>query len=328
MHKEEFSSLPQYVIEFLNYLSVVKSKSELTVLEYASDLRLFFRFMLVYRGLDSKDCDFEKIAIDFIDIDFIKSIKISDAYAFLSYCRNERKNNDAAIARKVSSIRAFFKYLFLKIKVISENPMEELELPKKKKSLPKYLTLEESIKLLKSVEGRDKERDYAILVLFLNCGLRLSELCSLNYSDINTDNTMTVTGKGNKERMIYLNEMCVNAVNEYMKVRPVDGVKDKKALFLSNRKCRISPKTVQHIVEKYIEKSGLGDRGFSTHKLRHTAATLMYQQGGVDVLLIKDILGHENLATTEIYTHIVNSQLKEAVESNPLNQLKGKKPAE
>ena len=328
MHKEEFHTLPQSVIEFLNYLSVVRSKSELTVLEYASDLRLFFRFMLVYRGIVAKDTEFEKIDISFIDLDFIKTVKISDAYAFLSYCRSERKNDSASIARKVSSLRAFFKYLCVKMKQIPENPMEELESPKLKKALPKYLSLEESIQLLDSIDGRDKERDYAIITLFLNCGLRLSELCSLNYSDIKTDGTMTVTGKGNKERTIYLNEMCVNAVKEYMKVRPVDGVKDKHALFLSNRKSRISPKTVQHIVEKFIEKSGLGDRGYSTHKLRHTAATLMYQKGGVDVLLIKDILGHENLATTEIYTHIVDEQLKDAVSSNPLNKLKGKKTSE
>ena len=328
MHKEEFHTLPQSVIEFLNYLSVVRSKSELTVLEYASDLRLFFRFMLVYRGIVAKDTEFEKIDISFIDLDFIKTVQISDAYAFLSYCRSERKNDSASIARKVSSLRAFFKYLCVKMKQIPENPMEELESPKLKKALPKYLSLEESIQLLESIDGRDKERDYAIITLFLNCGLRLSELCSLNYSDIKTDGTMTVTGKGNKERTIYLNEMCVNAVKEYMKVRPVDGVKDKHALFLSNRKSRISPKTVQHIVEKFIEKSGLGDRGYSTHKLRHTAATLMYQKGGVDVLLIKDILGHENLATTEIYTHIVDEQLKDAVSSNPLNKLKDKKTSE
>lgn len=328
MHKEEFHTLPQSVIEFLNYLSVVKSKSELTVLEYASDLRLFFRYMLVYRGLVDKETEFDKIEISFIDLDFIKTIKISDAYAFLFYCRNERGNDNAAISRKVSTLRAFFKYLCVKMKQIPENPMEELESPKLKKSLPKYLTLDESVQLLESIDGRDKERDYAIITLFLNCGLRLSELCSLNYTDIKSDGTLTVTGKGNKERTIYLNEMCIDAVKDYMKVRPVDGVKDKNALFLSGRKNRISPKTVQHLVEKYIEKSGLGDRGFSTHKLRHTAATLMYQKGGVDVLLIKDILGHENLATTEIYTHIVDSQLKNAVESNPLNKLKGKKSAE
>lgn len=328
MHRDEFITLPKSVIEFLNYMSVVRSKSELTVLEYASDLRLFFRFMLMYRGLVDKDTEFEKIAIDFIGLDFIKSITITDAYAFLAYCRNERRNDSASRARKVSTLRAFFKYLSVKTKQLEENPMQELESPKLKKALPKYLTLDESVKLLDSIDGRYKERDYAIITLFLNCGLRLSELCSLNYNDIKSDHTMTVTGKGNKERTIYLNDMCIDAVNEYMKVRPVDGVKDKNALFLSGRKCRISPKTVQHIVEKYIEKSGLGDRGFSTHKLRHTAATLMYQQGNVDVLLIKEILGHENLATTEIYTHIVDSQLKDAVSSNPLNQLKGKKTAE
>ena len=205
MHKEEFHTLPQSVIEFLNYLSVVRSKSELTVLEYASDLRLFFRFMLIYRGIVPKDTEFEKIDISFIDLDFIKTVKISDAYAFLSYCRSERKNDSASIARKVSSLRAFFKYLCVKMKQIPENPMEELESPKLKKSLPKYLSLDESIQLLESIDGRDKERDYAIITLFLNCGLRLSELCSLNYTDIKSDGTMTVTGKGNKERTIYLN---------------------------------------------------------------------------------------------------------------------------
>ena len=206
-------------------------------------------------------------------------------------------------------------------KRIDENPMQELESPKAKKSLPKYLTLEESLNLLNSIDGKFKERDYCIITLFLNCGLRLSELVNLNYGDIRSDNSMRVTGKGNKERIIYLNDMCIDAINEYMKVRPVDGVKDKYALFLSSRKTRISPKTVQHIVKTFLDKAGLGDQGFSTHKLRHTAATLMYQQGNVDVLLIKEILGHENLSTTEIYTHIVDSQLKDAVSSNPLNRI-------
>lgn len=322
MHKEEFYKLPKSVVEFLNYMFAIKNKSELTVLEYASDLRLFFRFMLIERGIVPKDTEFDKIEISFIDIDFIKTITISDAYSFLVYCKNERQNDSASRSRKVSTLRTFFKYLSVKTKQIPENPMQELELPKVKKSLPKYLTLDNSLKLLESVDGRNKERDYAILTLFLNCGLRLSELCSLNYSDIKSDDTMKVTGKGNKERTIYLNEMCIEAIKEYMKVRPVDGVKDKNALFLSGRKSRISPKTVQHIVEKYLEKSGLGGMGYSTHKLRHTAATLMYQQGNVDVLLLKEILGHENLSTTEIYTHIVDEQLKDAVASNPLNKSK------
>lgn len=320
MHKEEFNTLPASVVEFLNYLSVIKNKSELTVLEYASDLRLFFKFLLVFRKI-SDNTEFENIDISKIDLDLISTVNIQDAYAFLSYCRNERKNDAASRARKASALRAYFKYMSVNTKQIEDNPMQELESPKTKKALPKYLTLEESINLLSSIDGKFKERDYCIIALFLNCGLRLSELVNLNYGDIRSDNSMRVTGKGNKERIIYLNQMCVNAINEYMKVRPVDGVKDKYALFLSSRKTRISPKTVQHIVKTFLEKAGLGDQGFSTHKLRHTAATLMYQQGNVDVLLIKEILGHENLSTTEIYTHIIDSQLKDAVSSNPLNKL-------
>lgn len=329
MHKEEIREMPRSVQDFIHYSGVIKNKSELTVLEYASDLRMFFRFLCLDRKLVPKDTEFEKINVSFIDLDFIKSITISDAYAFLSYCKDERGNDAASRARKVSSIRSYFKYLCVKTKQISENPMEELETPKIKKSLPKYLTLDESVDLLNCIDGKFKERDYCIITLFLNCGLRLAELVSLNYNDIKSDNSMTVTGKGNKERTIYLNDMCVNAVKEYMKVRPVDGVKDKYALFLSARKQRISPKTVQYIVKSFLEKAGLGGKGLSTHKLRHTAATLMYQQGNVDVLLIKEMLGHENLATTEIYTHIVDSQLREAADSNPLNKLsKNKKTPE
>lgn len=321
MRKEEIKELPESVRDFLHYMNVIKNKSELTVLEYASDLRMFFRFMYVERGLVSKDIDFDNIAISAIDLDFIKTITISDAYSFLAYCKNERHNDAASRSRKASTLRGFFKYLSVKTKQIDENPMEELESPKTKKSLPKYLTLDESVDLLNCIDGKFKERDYCIIVFFLNCGLRLAELVGLNYNDIKSDNSMRVTGKGNKERIIYLNEMCINAYNEYMKVRPNDGVKDKYALFLSARKSRISPKTVQYIVKTFLDKAGLGGKGLSTHKLRHTAATLMYQQGNVDILLIKELLGHENLATTEIYTHIVDSQLKDAVSSNPLNAL-------
>lgn len=329
MHRDEFKTLPPSVIEFLNYMSVIKNKSELTVLEYASDLRLFFKFLLIYRNKVDVSTDFDSIDISSIGLDLIETVTIQDAYAFLSYCRTERKNDAASRARKASALRAYFKYMSVNTKQIEDNPMQELESPKMKKALPKYLTLEESINLLNSIDGKFKERDYCIICLFLNCGLRLSELVGLNYGDIRSDNSMRITGKGNKERIVYLNDMCVSSINEYMKVRPVDGVKDKNALFLSSRLSRISPKTVQHIVKTFLEKAGLGDQGFSTHKLRHTAATLMYQQGNVDVLLIKEILGHENLATTEIYTHIVDSQLKDAVDSNPLNKaLKDKKTHE
>ena len=201
---------------------------------------------------------------------------------------------------------------------------KDLETPKTKKSLPKYLTLEQSLELLNAVEGDNYYRDYCILTLFLNCGLRLSELVGLNFSDIRTDNTMRVLGKGNKERIIYLNDACINAINAYKEVRPVDGVKDKNALFISRNHNRMSPKTVQAMVYKYLEKIGLNAQGYSCHKLRHTAATLMYQTGDVDIRVLKDILGHENLGTTEIYTHLSSKQLKQAAESNPLGKVKPK----
>lgn len=326
MRKEEINELPENIKEFVHYLSVVRNKSELTVLEYASDLRMFFRFIYKERGIADKKTEIDEIDISAMKLDFIKTVTITDAYSFLNYCKNVRGNKPAAMSRKVSSIRTFFKYLYSRTKQLDENPMDELESPKLKKTLPKYLSLDESVNLLKCIDGKFKERDYCIIVFFLNCGMRLSELVSLNYNDIKSDGTTTITGKGNKERTIYMNEMCMNAYKEYMKVRPVDDVKDKYALFLSARKTRISPKTVQYIVKSFLEKAGLGGKGLSTHKLRHTAATLMYQQGNVDILLIKEILGHENLSTTEIYTHIVDSQLKDAVSSNPLNSIsKGKK---
>ena len=308
-------------------MEVVKGKSTLTTSEYAFDLRTFFRYLKIAKGIVPHDTDIEEIDIRDIDLNFIKKITLNDAYQFLSYCYRDRKNNAATRARKVASIRAFFNYLTSKTGQLSENPMLELDVPKIKKALPKYLTLEQSLKLLDTVDGKFKERDYCIITIFLNCGLRLSELVGLNLSNVRDDGTIVVTGKGNKERMLYLNSACVDAIKNYLKVRPVDGVKDKNALFLSARKQRISPKTVQYIVYSNLEKAGLSNQGYSVHKLRHTAATLMYQKGNVDVLVLKEILGHENLGTTEIYTHIVDDQIKKATDANPLSHVtKKKKP--
>lgn len=317
--------VPALLKEFLQHIYAIKNKSELTVEEYCIDNMMFLRFLKQNKCLAPSSSELSEIDVSDIDIEFIKRITLSDAYQFLSYCKDVRKNDSAARARKVSAIRAFFKYLHVQKMLLTENPMENLETPKKKKANPKYLTLDESLKLLDCVDGEYKERDYCILVLFLNCGLRLSELVSINYQDIRDNGTLTVTGKGNKQRTIYLNKACLEAIKSYMAVRPVDGVKDKDALFLSKRLQRISPKTVQHMVYEYLEKAGLSGRGLSVHKLRHTAATLMYQYGNVDVLVLKDILGHENLGTTEIYTHIVDEQLKTAVDNNPLANVKQKK---
>lgn len=318
MRQEELTTMPELVSRYLDYLTAIKSKSQLTVLEYASDLRLFFRYISKTRGLTDKDTPFDEINISLMPNDIICSVTLEEAYSFLRFCRNERKNDNNSRARKAVAIKRFYRYLEVN-NIISENRIAFLESPQTKKSLPKYLTLEQSIKLLNSVDGKFKERDYCILTLFLNCGLRLSELVGINLSHIKDDNTLVVLGKGNKERVVYLNDACIKAISDYMAVRPADGLKDRDALFISNQKRRISNQGVQKIVEGCLNRSGLGEMGFSTHKLRHTAATLMYQYGDVDPLQLKEILGHENLSTTEIYTHIHEDQLKQAVDSNPLN---------
>lgn len=323
MRKEEFYTLPKLVQQYLVYIEAIKGHSELSVLEYASDLRTFFRYISKLKGLYSMDTEDDKIDISLLDINFMKNVQLTDAYQFLIYCKDVRKNNEATRARRVISIRRFYSYLTDNLGLLDVNPMKNLDIPKIKKSLPKYLTLEESEKLLSVIDGKYKERDYAIITLFLNCGMRLSELVSINYTDIKSDGTIIITGKGNKERKVYLNTACLQALADYRKVRPNDGVKD-RALFLSSRNQRISKRSVQQIVEKYLEKAGLGGRGLSVHKLRHTAATLMYQHGNADLLLLKEILGHENLGTTEIYTHISDDATRKAIDSNPLANEKSK----
>ncbi len=314
---------PDIIKRFLLYMQNIKGRSPKTVDEYYIDLRTFFRYINMSRNLCDASLGFDEIKIDNVDLDLVKTITLRDSYEFMYYLQRERGNSQAARARKTSSLRQFYKYLERE-HLIDSNPLKDLETPKQKKSLPKYLTLEQSIELLNAVEGDNARRDYCILTLFLNCGLRLSEMCGLNYSDIRTDNTMRVLGKGNKERIIYLNKACIDAINSYMEVRPTDDLKDRKALFISRNHNRMSPKTVQAMVYKYLEKIGLDSQGFSCHKLRHTAATLMYQEGDVDIRVLKEILGHENLGTTEIYTHLSSKQLKEAAESNPLGKIKSK----
>ena len=323
MRREEFSKLPELVQDYLIYIEAIKGHSELSVIEYASDLRTFFRYVSAQKHLSPADIDENEIDLSNIDINVISSVTLNDAYQFLIYCRNVRKNSEATRARRVVSIRRFYSYLTDNLGLMKTNPMKNLDTPKIKKSLPKYLTLEEAQRLLSVVDGKYKERDYAIITLFLNCGMRLAELVSIDYSDIKSDGTIVITGKGNKERTIYLNQACLDAINAYMKVRPNDGVRD-RALFLSSRYQRINPRTVEIMVNKNLEKAGLGGRGLSVHKLRHTAATLMYQHGNVDVLLLKEILGHENLGTTEIYTHITSQATRNAIESNPLANVKNK----
>lgn len=325
MYQNEISSAPEVIQDFLHYIQVIRGKSKLTVDEYYLDLRTFFRFIKKQKKLVPPNVEWEKIDWSGINIDLIREITLADVYEFMTFCINERDNKAASRARKTSTLKTFFGYLTNKTNQLTVNPVQELETPKQQKRLPKYLSLEECLELLAAVDGPNRERDYCILTLFLNCGLRLSELCGLNLGDIGTDHTLRVIGKGNKERMVYLNSACITAIDEYLAVRPHDGVIEKKALFLSSRKQRISNKTVQHIVYMYLEKAGLGNRGMSVHKLRHTAATMMYQHGHVDIRVIKDILGHENLGTTEIYTHLSSTQMEQATNSIPLADVKPKK---
>ena len=327
MKHEILLSAPPVLRDFLTYNETIKGKSSRSVDEYYLDLQTFFRYLLLIRGKVDKNTPFENISIEAIDVAILSTVTISDLYAFIVFCKDERGNNAATRARKTSTLRIFFKYLSSQTHLLETNPAELLDSPKVKQALPKYLTLENSLELLNSVDGPNKERDYCILTLFLNCGMRLSELCGLNISDIRSDGTMRLLGKGNKERVVYLNDACKSAIEEYMKVRPNNDIvfSDRNALFISRNKKRISNKTVQHIVKTYLEKAGLGGQGFSTHKLRHTAATLMYQHGDVDIRVLKDILGHANLGTTQIYTHVSDNQIKNAIDSNPLSKASMKK---
>ncbi len=315
--KSDYFDLPIMAQDFLSYMDTIKGKSINTISEYHYDLRSFFRFLKLHYKLVPNDVDMDSVVVTDLDISFIKKISLSDLYAFMSYLSIDKSNKVASRARKVACIKSFFNYLTTKAKVLEINPAKELEAPKIGKRMPKYLNIDESKKLLNAVDGPNKERDYAIIVLFLNCGLRLSELVSLNISQI-ADDKMTVIGKGNKERTVYLNHACKNALNEYMRARPKEKLKDKNALFLSERKQRISSRTVQVIVKKYLEMAGLDTTKYSPHKLRHTAATLMYQYGNADIRSLQEILGHESVATTEIYTHINDEHLQNAIDNNPL----------
>lgn len=320
------------VERFLRYKLVIQGRSKKTVEEYALDLRTFFRYMLAIKnGLSLEGEEFDNISIACVDEEFVKNIKTIDILEFLAYTAGTRKNAASARSRKLSSLRMFFKYLMVSEKIIQTNPAADIESPKQKKSLPKYLSVKESKDLLHSVasdeESKNRDRDYCIITLFLNCGMRLSELVSINLSDIDRElRSLRVLGKGGKERIIYLNDACKSALTAYLSVRSQnhDNIKDKNALFISRLGKRMSGKTVQWVVYKYLGEAGLSYKHFSAHKLRHTAATLMYQEGGVDVLTLKEILGHSELNTTQIYTHINDKKLEEAINSHPLADIKQK----
>ncbi|MDU6783015.1 tyrosine recombinase XerC [uncultured Peptoniphilus sp.] len=312
------------VDDFLDYMKSTKGSSDNTVKEYYYDLRVFVRFIKKRKNLVDESIDFNDIAIEDISPEVLESVTKQDIYAYNAFLERERKISNRSKFRKISSVRSFYNYLYAKIEVIKKNPIIDIDMPKIEKTLPVYLTLDQSLNLLKTIEKSKikalyKKRDYAIVTLFLNCGMRLSELSAINISHLKDDNTLKVIGKGNKERTIYLNEASVYAINEYLKLRP--QIKD-DALFLSMREQRMSNRSIQHMIEKHMKNSGLDTNKYSVHKLRHTAATLLYQYGNADIRSLQEILGHESVNTTEIYTHVNKKSLKKLVESNPLSKVK------
>lgn len=328
---------PEFLNDFLAYISTILNKSNSTVKEYNYDIAHFLKFIKYKYGLTTikSEEEIKQININDFSIETVKQISLEDIHAFLAYLKETYNSKPATLARKAASIRTFFTYLCNKTKRIPNNPAQDLESPKLDKRLPKYLTLDESKKLLETASiaktgsngnHDNRTRDYAMITLFLNCGMRLSELIGINISDIDFENRkLNVIGKGNKERTIYLNDACISAIKDYLAIRPHDAVKfdSRDALFLSEQKKRISKRTVQYIVKQEIKLAGIEKANkYSVHKLRHTAATLMYKYGEVDIRALQELLGHESISTTEIYTHVDNEQIRSAVERNPLAEEK------
>jgi len=334
MTESEFrASFPPLIRDFARYKDVVQGCSKKTVSEYLLDLRTFCRWLVASRAsLPTEGEEFEAADLTGLDTDFFAGVSTGEVYDFLSYVRNGRDNETRSMARKLSAIKQFYKFCTSRQHLFENNPAGDIETPKLKKSLPKYLSVEESLDLLNAVNGdaesKNRERDYCILTLFLNCGIRLSELAGISLPDLDKElRSMRVTGKGAKERIVYLNDACRAAIAAYLPVRMQTPAKKKgeSALFLSGQGNRISVKTVQWMVKKYLGEAGLEYKNYSTHKLRHTAATLMYQSGEVDIRVLKDILGHEQLNTTQIYTHVSNEHMEQAMQNNPLSGVRPKK---
>lgn len=308
--------------DYLNYMRAARGRSDGTVKEYFYDIRQFLRYMRVRKeGLAVESLD--EVDIDTVDAVLLRKIEKSDIYAYISYLDRERKNNSRTKFRKISSVRSFFDYLTYKVDILEKNPTENIDMPKMEKSLPVYLTLEESIRLLRSIQNFKQKnifrlRDYAIAMLFLNCGLRLSELASLNVKDLNKDRTLRIIGKGSKERLVYLNDNVERSIDAYLFARKAEGLADEEPLFLSMRRTRMSNRSIQHMLEKHLKNAGFDTRKYTVHKLRHTAATLMYQFGDEDLKSLQEILGHESISTTQIYTHVNLEDIRHTMNQNPL----------
>ncbi len=320
------SEYPKLIVEFASYKQTIQGCSPKTVSEYLFDLRTFCRYLILTRRGDKPTPEImRETPFAHLELDFFASVTTYEIYEFMLYTDSTRGNGNSAKSRKLCAIRMFYKYLTVKRGLLENSPAANIESPKQKRQLPKHLSVEESVSLLTSVQedtdSSSRARDYAILTLFLNCGLRLSELCGIRFGDMDPQlRSMRVTGKGAKERVVYLNDACKEALTAYLPIRRAMKAKPgaTDALFISRQGKQISVKTVQWMVKKYLTAAGLEYKHYSTHKLRHTAATLMYQTGKVDIRVLKDILGHEQLTTTQIYTHVSDKGMENAMAENPL----------
>jgi len=321
---DKITDAPDILLEFLDYHSTVKGHSDRTIMGYYIDLKILFRYVKQRRLLVERDIPFNEIDITDVDIAFIKSIRVEDIYRYQAFSPEMTDScaslSSASRCRRTSSVKSFYNYLTVKRHLLDYNVCQEIDMPKIKKSLPRYLEESECEKLLNACDGAYALRDYCILMLFMSCGLRVSELVSLNLTDIYDDH-VRVTGKGNKERVVFFAEGCREAIDDYLSVRDSDKIlpEDKNALFISRDFRRISVRGVEKMVDKKLKLAGLDATRYSPHKLRHTAATLMLKNG-VDTRALQEVLGHSNLNTTQIYTHLDNSALHEAAMANPIGR--------
>ncbi len=321
MDLDQVNDIPDILMEFLEYHSTVRGHSDRTVNAYYLDLKILLRYLKQRRKLVARDTPFNEIDITDVDLDFLKATKIEELYRYQSFSPEHGQSLSAASrCRRTSSVKSFYNYLCNKRHLLDRNITQELDMPKRKASLPRYLEESDCEKLLNVCVGPYAERDYCILMLFMSCGLRVSELVALNVSDIYEDH-LRVLGKGNKERVVYFGEGCREAIDDYLMVRKVDGLpkKDENALFISQKNCRFGVRGVQQMLDKKLKMAGLDASRYSPHKLRHTAATLMLKNG-VDTRSLQEVLGHSNLNTTQIYTHLDNAALHEAAMANPIGR--------
>ena len=307
---------PKLLRDFLIYLTTITGKSDRTRQEYEYDLTLFFRFLIAAQD----EIEMDAVDLSVITIEWIKEITLEDIYMFMEYCEKVRENKATSRSRKVASIRAFFKYLKNKRNLLTYDPAEQLEKPKIGKRSPIYLTIDEAKNLVQATKQQQYSvRDYAIVVLFLNLGIRVSELCALNLSSIK-ERYLYIVGKGNKERVLYINDACLEAIQHYLSSRKPYKGEGEEPLFTSQKGTRFTRQSIARII-KVINSNSISEKSLLTpHKLRHTSATMMYQSGA-DIRSLQHILGHTNISTTQIYTHIEDKQVQDVLTNNPFNNI-------